>query len=204
MVSWEAARAGTLAKLERDLKDNLVDEELIQLLKALNEHEDMFTTSSCAGRITVGCNDVALEDKRGTEHLLVSHGPVSVYDVMKVLENKKCTWMWIKASQPLLDISVKKIDLAMKIVTIARSAGFKYSGVQPYGGQYFRVLIRGSDNVQYPLSGKEDEKVLAKVISHANAFLLNGKLKLARFVSALENENLISLEEELLFDAEEL
>ncbi|UXD22210.1 hypothetical protein IPA_02610 [Ignicoccus pacificus DSM 13166] len=185
------------------MEKGLVDEELIDLLLALNENENLFTTSSCAGRITIGCNGKNPEDKRGTEHLLTSHSPISVYDVFKALDGKRCQWLWIKASHPLLDIGVKDIDLAMKLVSLAKTAGFKYSGIQPSNCCY-RVIVRGSDNIQYPLSGRENGHTIAKVVSHANRFLLNGKLKLVRFVGLLEDEGIINSLEDTLFYDEEL
>ena len=200
-MCWEAARARSLIKLKNDLRKGLVDEEIVHLLLALNENENVFTTSSCAGRITVGCNPTSPEDKISTEHLLVSHDPVSVDDVVTAIKDKKCFWTWIKASHPLLDLSVRDMDLASKIVGMAKEAGFKYSGIQPSNCCY-RVIIRGSDNVQYPISGHEETKVIAKILSHANKFLLSGKLKLARLVGAFEREGLIESFEELLFSEE--
>jgi tRNA wybutosine-synthesizing protein 3 len=202
-MCWEAARANSLLRLKSDLERGLVDDEIIELLLAINENENMFSTSSCAGRITIGCNGKGPEDKASTEHLLTSHTPISVYDVMKALEEKNCSWLWLKASHPLLDLYVRDFDLALKLVSIARSAGFKYSGIQPSSCCY-RVIIRGSDNVQYPLSGRENGYTIAKVVSHANKFLLNGKLKLARFVGALEGEGIISSDEAMLFHDDEL
>ncbi len=198
-VDWEELRDEALSRLYEDVERELVDDELVELLELLNRSPNVYTTSSCAGRITLGCNDTSWEDKKSTRLPFKSHKPVSVNDVLSVIEKIDCRWMWLKVSYPLLDIAVKNIDDGLKLVEVARKAGFKYSGIQPSRGQKYHVLIRGNDNVQVPLRKEIDVEELAKIISLMNRILLDGKVKLARLVSMLEEEGFIDGLEELLF-----
>ncbi|ALU12262.1 hypothetical protein EYM_01900 [Ignicoccus islandicus DSM 13165] len=188
-----------MLRLKKDIEEGLVDEELIELLKALNENEMLFTTSSCAGRITLGCSDDFLNNKVAANNVIVSHSPVSVDLVLNALKGMECKWSWLKASHPLLDIAVKDLDLALDLVGFAQRAGFKYSGIQRSRCCY-RVIVRGSDNLQAPLTGNEDPKTVAKLVGTANRFLINGKLKLTKFVSILESEGVIDGLDELLLE----
>ena len=199
-MEWEELRGAALSKLEEDSELGLVDDELVELLKLLNRSSSSFyTTSSCAGRIILGCNDTSWEDKRNTRIPLKSHKPVRVDDVLSVLEELDCKWMWMKASYPLIDMAVRELEDALKIVDIARKAGFKYSGVQPSRREGYHVLIRGSDNVQVPVRKGMAADEVARVVSLLNKILLDGKVRLTRLISMLEDEGFIDGLEELLF-----
>jgi len=128
--------------------------------------------------------------------LLKSHSPISVNDLVEALEKADCKHLWAKSSHPLLDISVKDLDKALDIVDHARRAGFKYSGVQRSHCCY-RVIIRGNDNLHFPLFKGEDLKRLARVVSELNRFLLEGKVRLARLMSSLESGGLLSMDDVL-------
>ncbi len=191
-------RDEALSRLHEDVERELVDDELIELLEILNRSPNIYTTSSCAGRITLGCNNTSWEDKKSTRLPFKSHKPVSVDDVLSAIERIDCKWMWLKASYPLLDIAVRDLDDGLRLVEVARKAGFKYSGIQPSRGQKYHVLIRGNDNVQVPLKKKVDIEELAKIVSLMNRILLDGKVKLVRLISMLEEEGFIDGLEELL------
>ncbi len=197
-MCWETLRASSLLRLKRDMESGLVDDEIVELLQALNENENVITTSSCAGRITLGCSDDFLDNKVATNNVLVSHSPVSVDEVMEKLGTIECKWTWLKASHPLLDIAVRDLETALNLVSFAQRAGFKYSGLQKSRCCY-RVIVRGSDNLQIPLTGSESPKVIAKLVGTVNRFLINGKLKLAKFVSILEAEGMLNGLDEVLF-----
>ncbi len=197
-MNWDELRNNTLHRLYRDLEFELVDDELIELLQSLNKNPNIYTTSSCAGRISLGCNNVSWEDKKSTRIPFKSHKPISVNDVLGIIERIECKWMWLKVSYPLLDIAVKDLEDGLRLVDAARKAGFKYSGIQPSRGQKYHVLIRGNDNVQVPIRRRIDVKDLAHVVSLMNRILLDGKVKLARLVSILEEEGFIDGLEELL------
>jgi len=192
-LCWEALRDKALSRLESEAALGLVDEELMHFLKLLNKTEDVFTTSSCSGRIVVACNDVSPCDKKGTKMLLKSHSTISVNDLIRAIEKAECKHIWAKSSHPLLDVAVKDLQKALDIVDHAKRAGFKYSGVQRSHCCY-RVIIRSNDSLYFPLFKDEDAKRLARVVSELNKFLLEGKVRLARLMSSLEAGGLLSME----------
>ena len=200
-MHWELMRSRALERLAREIMNGAVDEEVLELLDALNSTEKVFTTSSCAGRITVLCSDAPPNDKVAARIMFKSHSPVSVREVKEAIENaQNCAYVWAKSSHPLLDLMVKELDLAWRLVDLAKRAGFKYSGVQR-SRDYYRVIIRSNDNIQIPMDGDEDLKKLAKSVSALNKFLLDGKVKLARLISLIDEEFVFGEEllERLLF-----
>ena len=192
-LCWEALKERARSRLESEGLLGLVDHEMLEFLRAFNENDEMFTTSSCAGRITVACNDVSPQDKRGTKLILKSHSPISVEDLAKALSEAGCRHVWAKSSHPLLDVAVKSLETALDLVEYAKKAGFKYSGVQKSNCCY-RVIIRSNDNMYFPLFGNEETERLARIVSELNKFLLEGKVRLARLMSALEEAGLVSLD----------
>ena len=193
---WELMKSRALERLAREIMNGAVDEEVLELLDAINSIDKVFTTSSCAGRITVVCSDAPPNDKISARIVLKSHSPVSVRDVKEAVESaQKCAHVWAQSSHPLLDLMVKELDLAWRLVDLAKRAGFKYSGVQR-SKDYYRVIIRSNDNIQIPMENGEDLKKLARTVSALNKFLLDGKVKLARLISLIDEELLFG--EELL------
>ncbi|ABU82179.1 tRNA-wybutosine modification methyltransferase TYW3 [Ignicoccus hospitalis] len=189
-MRWDLMKARALERLRSEAALGMVDGELLELLNLINSHQGLFTTSSCSGRITVACSDISPDDKRSTRIIYKTHRTTSVPAIENALREAKCKHLWAKSSHPLLDLFAKELDLAWDIVDLAKKAGFKYSGVQR-SGSYYRVIIRSNENIQFPLNGDDDSKKLAKVVSELNKFLLEGKVRLARLLSLLDEDGLL-------------
>ena len=200
-MCWETEKLKALSRLEEDLQMGLVDEELEELLLMLNENEDLLTTSSCAGRISILCGN-EYWNKREANMLMKSHTPVSVYAVITALrKGLGCKNLWIKATHPILDMKVSDLQKAFDLVKLAVRAGFKYSGIQKAICGY-RVIIKSSDSIQAPLNhlarrvaegriGGDALRELALITSEMNKYLLEGKVRLARLLSLMMENNLI-------------
>ena len=59
-MEFSQYKSNAMKKLEYALSEGLVDEGVISVINSFNSHPDIFTTSSCAGRIPVSYTHLTL------------------------------------------------------------------------------------------------------------------------------------------------
>ena len=88
-MEFSQYKSNAMKKLEHALSEGLVDEGVISVIKSFNSHPDIFTTSSCAGRIQfIILPDIGRKDsvqRRKTWHREVTvddvEGAISEFDI---------------------------------------------------------------------------------------------------------------------------
>ena len=79
-MEFNQYKAKAMEKLEEAKSEDLVDEGVIEVLNAFNSHPDIFTTTSCAGRLQL----IVLPDigrKDSVELRKTWHSPVEFKEV---------------------------------------------------------------------------------------------------------------------------
>ena len=88
-MEFSQYKSNAMKKLEYALSEGLVDEGVISVIHSFNSHPDIFTTSSCAGRIQlIILPDIGRKDsvqRRKTWHREVTtddvEGAISEFDI---------------------------------------------------------------------------------------------------------------------------
>jgi len=102
-----------------------IDKAILSLVKKINSSKDYFTTSSCAGRIVLMPETGKKQEK---VFLFVSHNPISAEKVLSSLKPVK-NIVYLKHEPCIMHVACKSIDKALQLVSQARNAGWKKSGI---------------------------------------------------------------------------
>ncbi len=144
--TWGNSRASALNRFKSHLEKGLVDSDIIELLKQLNEKECLFTTSSCSGRVVLIKGDDLL-DKKGASLLHVWHDPsICRSEICSALDSvNKYGISWLSLQPPILHIVTRSRGLAEQIVKCGKSAGFKRSCYREHRSGGFLVEVAAYD-----------------------------------------------------------
>ena len=131
-----------------------VDEPIIQLVSFINAHEDLATTSSCSGRISLFHTKGRDTIQKGSGTWILSlHEPlkdeneleVNLVEGLKKLNEIPSTTVF-KHEPFVLHIMCRTIEIAQSILKLAIEAGFRESGLS-VGNKKIMLGIRTTSNV---------------------------------------------------------
>ncbi|USS39888.1 hypothetical protein NF865_05810 [Thermococcus aggregans] len=185
--NFDLQKKKALESLNDALKKGLVDSDIISLLDKINSLENYFTTSSCSGRISV-MQMPDLGDKLNAIWLGKWHREVSLEEVLEAIKKYKEGQLWFLVRSPILHVSARTLEDAVRFLNLAIGVGFKYSNIKSVSHKKLLVEIRSTERMDVPL-GKDGElwvstDYLEKIVKMANLQLRRAKEKLRR----LENE----------------
>ena len=127
-------KKNTLSKMEQSDRSRAggVDKPIQKMVTSINQHKNMFTTSSCSGRVIIFSTDDKSEKGKGhcTWHY-TTHSTVCLETVFetvktKINDNQPFT---IKFEPCILHIQVENLDLAREKLEAARAVGYRNSGI---------------------------------------------------------------------------
>ena len=130
-MEFSQYKSKAMQKLESALSEGLVDESVISVLNSFNSHPDIFTTSSCAGRIQL----IVLPDigrKDSVELREKWHRPVEFQEVKDAITNLDVppnSIVILQGQSPIFHVSCRTMELAQKFRGIVHSQGWKYSSL---------------------------------------------------------------------------
>lgn len=175
-----------LKKIDKSKKQS-IDKEIKQLVEKINSLEKYYTTSSCAGRIVLLSKKS--DKKQEAEWLFKSHKIVSFKKINKKLKKLPKNDVWFRYEAAILHIACKTIKDAQKLVNIARSVGFKRSGIQ--STKKMIVEIASSDYLDTIIAknGKllVSEDYIKILIKEANKKLKKNMQKIERFYDSIKS-----------------
>jgi len=162
-----------------------VDEELIPLLGVINSLEDYYTTSSCAGRISLLCD---LGGKGANKFLGKWHRKVDAGQVLSALKGNKRT-VWFMYEPPILHVVAKTLEKADEFIKAAREAGFKRSGIQSIKDGRVLIEILSTERIDAPVASVKgmliDEEDLNFLSKASNKKLMQSRQKISRLKNRL-------------------
>ncbi len=176
--------------LER-LRIRGADEEVAEIIEALNRLDDFYTTSSCSGRVALICIP-EIGAKREAEFIGKWHRAVTKEEVSEAIKTPKKGEIWLISQSPILHVSCRGLEKAKTLLRIAIESGFKYSGIKAISKDNRKVMVEimSTERLDVPL-GKDNvifcsETYIAYIVQKANFMLTRGKAKLKRFYYGLE------------------
>ncbi len=170
-----------------DLEIGYLDEDIVDLLELFFKTDFVFTKSSCSGRITVV--DAPFPWSREDSTIVFkSHKGIELKDLEDVLKREVVNTLWLNVQGPIIHAIAVDLQSALKVLEIARKAGFKHSGILSISERGVVVELTTGVRVNIPL--KRDGKVLIRepneIVKIANKILLEGKKRLERLKITME------------------
>lgn len=187
---WSLRKKHFLEKLVEDLRLGRIDEDIYQLLEAINSKDDYYTTSSCSGRIQVYASRIPGK-KFEIKTIGKWHRPISLDELSKALRNCPYEDIWLTVLPPILHVVARDVKRANRLLHLAREAGFKHSGILSVKNERVIMELTSSERIETPLRMKGkwifDDENLLELIKRANELLLVAKRKINRFKELLKN-----------------
>ncbi len=178
---WSERKNAFMRRLKRDMESGYFDKELKSLISLLNSFNDMFTTSSCAGRLMVFSSKIPW-DKKSIKIYLKSHKPVNVESIRNILEKTTDENLWFVMQPPIIHISCLTIERAQELLKIARNVGFKHSGIISLSRNGIHVELQGNEHLEFPLKIRGKiiirKRYLSRLVKWSNNLLLRSKKKI--------------------------
>ncbi len=142
-----------LSKIDKSPKGT-IDEKVLSLCSTINRREDMFTLSTCSGRVifleTMG-------SKKGTSFYFSSHDIVDIEKPWKKLsEYHSKNKLYFRFEGCILHICVDSVELGHRLIVLAKECGFNTAGIISAKRKIVVELI-DDNSVIFPLF---DSKVL--------------------------------------------
>lgn len=190
MTSFEERKLAALAALVNSSSDKSpkggLDAPIADDVEWLNSQQDVFTTSSCSGRVSLYQHAAGVS--KGGRWLLVHHEQASASQVEAALETATGGGDVVLRLEPfILTAECRTVQAALALVRTALAAGFRESGV--CGAQRRAVLtLRSSLRLEVPvwrgvrLVGPD---ALAALVAIANEKFAENERRTARLFAAL-------------------
>ncbi len=180
-----------LSQLKVALIKGEVDKPIIPYLEIINSKENLYTTSSCYGRITVD-NVPLIDNKKEHKWLGKWHRKVNKEELMNALEKGKENITYIKQEPFILHIGVKTLKDAEKVLDIARNKlGLKRSGIM-HTKPRIMLEIMGLDHVSIPAKIEDEYLIdlnkLEKITEILNKKFERNEKRFMSFIKEIEKE----------------
>ena len=180
-VSNMMDRREALNRYKEHKTRGLVDDDIIPLLDKINRLKCCYTTSSCSGRIAL-LQLPEIGDKKNAVFIGKWHRKVEADTVLNAVKQYKKGYLFLLVQSSIIHIVCEKFENTMKMITIARDAGFKYTSIKSIKDEKFLIEILSTENLHIPLgmdgNTKVDEKTIIFFVNIANKMLERIKRKL--------------------------
>jgi len=182
---FQKQKAQQLSKQDKS-NEGSWDKKILGLCNKINKSKDYYTTSSCAGRIVLLKGEI---DKQPNAFLFKTHKKTTLKEIEGALESIKdySGLVEFKQSPCILHVACETIEKAQKLVTEAKLAGWKYSGIM--STRRNMVELHSTEHMDFPimLNGKVlvDSDFLKVAVEEANKRLERVWGKIDRLKKAL-------------------
>ena len=184
-MEFSQYKSNAMKKLEYALSEGLVDEGVISVIKSFNSHPDIFTTSSCAGRIQL----IILPDigrKDSVQRRKTWHREVTIDDVegaISELDIPDNSIVILQAQSPIFHLSCRTMELAIKLRGIVHGQGWKYSSLITGNDEKWNVEILSANRIDNLLFRKgvispPGKNRLNFIIEESNKILVKAQARL--------------------------
>jgi len=193
-MGFVSAKKSALNNLAQSYREKDADEGVRGLLEAINSHDCMYTTSSCAGR-TVLMADLG---GKGVNYFREKwHSQVGVDEVLDCLDVSDGV-LWLRYESPILHVICREIGCATKMLYSVRECGFKRSGIQSIKDERILVEVLSTERVDAPIMRDAkvlvDESYVGELVKECNSRHLRALAKIDKLLtlaseSICEHEN---------------
>ena len=190
---WEELRNRTLNRIFHDKEIGYLDPDILDFLLAFYKYrDDVYTQSSCSGRITIVDAEMAWDRKNSTI-VFKNHLGITLQDMLDILSKRQVHRLWLIVQGPILHLYAKDMNAAWDILKIAREAGFKHSGILINNKKGILVELRTGIRMVHLLRDSNNKNIkeeeLDSLVKVANEVLKRGKQKMNLLKDLLSNSN---------------
>jgi tRNA wybutosine-synthesizing protein 3 len=146
--AFDAQKAVGVSEFKAALHAGDVDAELVSILSRINSHRDYYTTSSCAGRISL-ISDAG--SKRESVFLGKWHGPIEASEVLRALKPVKGV-TYFRFEPAIIHVAARNVEAADILLKAAISCGFKRSGIQSVKDGRVLLEVLGTERIDAPVA----------------------------------------------------
>jgi tRNA wybutosine-synthesizing protein 3 len=162
---------GKKKQLSREDKSNIGewDEKIADLCNKINKKTNYYTTSSCSGRVILLKTS---ECKQPDLFLFRSHSKISFSKLKNaLLKIKYDSLVEFQMTSCIMHVACLSLQDAQDLVTLAKLAGWKRSGIMATGKR-FMVELHSTENMGFPIMNDKvilvDDNFLKLVVDIAN------------------------------------
>ena len=165
-----------------------VDEGIKELVDLINSFDNMFTTSSCAGRISVVKK---ITGKKDLEFLFCSHDKVKdISDIKPKLSNFKGEGsVWLLFQPSIIHVCCKTPGDATWFLSCAKKAGYKRGGIISIK-ETVMVEIIGTECIEHLLYDVKGiyytDECIERLLYYANNKFNSNSFRISRLINALK------------------
>jgi len=179
-----------MKKLKKALTQDMVDEKIISLLDIINQSDEFYTSSSCAGRIVL-LQIPEIGDKKNAMFLGKWHRTIESPELLSAVKKAKKGQLWLLAQSPIIHITAKTSLDAEKMLKTAISCGFKNSNLKSIGKKTV-LEICSTERLDAPI-GKNatlfcNDEHLTLLIDISNDVIKKSNFKLAKLQKELKKK----------------
>jgi tRNA wybutosine-synthesizing protein 3 len=200
---WRFFKKRFWNRLLEDLEIGYLDNDLLPLLLRLNSDRNIYTLSSCSGRVVLSDSTYPWS-REETSVVFKKHDTVSVDEIRSVVEKPVVRRLWINVNGPIIHVSVLKPKYVRLLLKIARNAGLKHSGILSIN-KYKGYILELMSGVKFTHLLKIDDMVfdggsLEKLVDIVNKIYLEGRKTLDRLAKIVYDEIPLEEDEEIIND----
>jgi tRNA wybutosine-synthesizing protein 3 len=188
---WRTKREEAYKRFLEDLEIGYVDIDIKELIELVFTKKNIFTTSSCSGRITI-VDAIYPWLREEASIVFKKHSSITVEEILSILNQNALHRFWLIVSGPIVHFNVLDLSTAFRLLTIVRNAGFKHSGILSIssGG----IIVEVVSGVWVPFLLKDGDKIVVKdleyIVSLVNEILYEGKAKLEKLFKFLRDADI--------------
>jgi len=179
-------------ELEKAVKQGKADSRIVPFCRHINSLKNFFTSSSCAGRITL-LSVKSISKKQPKAFHRKWHRSVSVKEVLEGIEEKSMEKeLWFKLDPFILHIGAMDLESAKKVLKCMRHAGIKRGGIMLAQEQKFMVELQGTNAMSLPVKNKGktllEKEYIEFIVKQANQKLGENYKRLELFEKTCRKE----------------
>ncbi len=202
--TWRYFKKKFWNRIWEDLEIGYLDEDLLPVLLRFNMDRNIYTMSSCSGRIVISDSTYPWS-REETSIVFKKHVKITIDDLIEVLEKPVIRRLWLNVTGPIIHLSTSKPSYVKKLLWIAREAGLKHSGVLSIH-RTKGIILEYMSGVKMTHLLKTPEKILVReedlrdLIKVSNEILEEGKRILNKLYSIVQEHIPIEEDYEVIND----
>lgn len=193
MKTFEERKKHCLWKMQEldKSKKGSIDEPIKNLLDAINEKDDYYTTSSCSGRILL-LHEPNNQKKNEHEWPVVTHHYAEEVPFMMALRELEGSEgrVWFRMQTAIIHVACRNMDAANKLLEQFHKHGWKRSGVFSWANDVMVELL-SVEHIDVPVMEqgmlKVSENYMPYLISLANEKIATVWGKIAKAEERVKN-----------------
>lgn len=176
-----------IKSLKKAQIENKVDHKIKPILDTINNIDQYYTSSSCAGRIVL-LEIPNIGDKKQAIFLGKWHNTIKPENILSESKKAKTGLLWMLAQSPIIHVAAFSVDDANKLVKTAVASGFKNTSIKSTEKKII-VEICSTERLDAPIGRNGNlfcsEEYLQLLVDIANEVIEKSDFKINRFEEKL-------------------